>query len=533
MRALYIPANVKEIGKSAFSGCNGLRTISISDGVYSIGDYAFNGCGWISSVTLPKSVTTIGKGVFAGCSHLASVTIPSSYGLSFGDEMFVNCTSLESFIIPEGITSIGLAMFRSCKSLSSVTIPASVKSIAGDAFAGCNSLQSIILPNSLTRIEKGAFSFSGLRDIIIPRSVISVAEQAFLQCTSLTSVTINNENISLEKSVFELCHALKTVKAPNGLNPAARKAFKQGVVFESAVIEKEKAEAAAKKKAEDSERQIQEEKRRIEKKQQQEAMHAEHERQKALAFAIDPLFKAMAPLRDKEEMEALFNYEIVVQKPLDYNTGITPKTTNLSVYIRPTNKLTTFSKNFWNAIAACDLSGNLKSKPFMDEFLKEAFANISECLSDFCIKGKDGKTYQLKLAGNMVRGIGLENWTTYTLQGMNYEVKMKTSFDNHNRGIITIGDINLGDIPFLQKEYDGEAYLFYADFVVPYPNTYSIEAKGKTINGKVVEAGMYHQMKRGKKYESQRQQDRQTTRQGRDGYMSRGERMRMIQRQQK
>ena len=81
---------VASIGKSAFSDCSSLTSITIPNSVTSIGDYAFYSCSGLTSVTIPNSVTSIGISAFMYCSGLTSVTIPNSV-TSIGNDIFYGC----------------------------------------------------------------------------------------------------------------------------------------------------------------------------------------------------------------------------------------------------------------------------------------------------------------------------------------------------------------------------------------------------------------------------------------------------------
>ena len=77
----YVPASLKtvvitggsSIGWNAFCDCDGLTSITISEGVTKIGSYAFEYCRGLTSVTIPNSVTNIGDSAFHGCSGLTSI----------------------------------------------------------------------------------------------------------------------------------------------------------------------------------------------------------------------------------------------------------------------------------------------------------------------------------------------------------------------------------------------------------------------------------------------------------------------------
>ena len=93
---IIIPNNIKEIGSSAFSNCESLKSITIRDSVTSIGKYAFAKCTSLTDITIPDRVTSIGEGVF------------------------YNCTSLKSIIIPNSVTSISYRVFSGCTSLTNI-----------------------------------------------------------------------------------------------------------------------------------------------------------------------------------------------------------------------------------------------------------------------------------------------------------------------------------------------------------------------------------------------------------------------------
>ena len=89
---------VTSIGKSIFTGCSSLTSVTIGNSMTRIEDSAFCGCSSLTSVTIPDSVTSIGERAFWGCSSLTSVTIPNSV-TSIGKYAFNNCTSLTSVTI--------------------------------------------------------------------------------------------------------------------------------------------------------------------------------------------------------------------------------------------------------------------------------------------------------------------------------------------------------------------------------------------------------------------------------------------------
>ena len=131
---------------------------------------------YTGSVVIPECVTyngttysdtSIGDGAFSGCTGLKSITIPNSV-TSIRYEAFYYCTGLTSIEIPNSVTSIGKSAFYGCSGLTSITIPNSVTGIENYAFAHCSSLASITIPNSVISIGDWAFEgCSGLKEVHI------------------------------------------------------------------------------------------------------------------------------------------------------------------------------------------------------------------------------------------------------------------------------------------------------------------------------------------------------------------------------
>ena len=197
-----IPNSVTSIGVGAFFDCTGLTSITIPNSVTSIGDGAFEWCTGLTSITIPNSVTSIEGWAFNVCTGLTSITIPNSVK-SIGDGAFEYCAGLTSITIPNSVTSIGYRAFYDCTGLTSITLGNSVTSIGDMAFADCTGLTSITIPNSVTSIRDRAFDgCTGLTSITLGNSVTSIGYEAFYKCTGLTSITIPNSVTSIGRGAF-------------------------------------------------------------------------------------------------------------------------------------------------------------------------------------------------------------------------------------------------------------------------------------------------------------------------------------------
>jgi len=222
LTSVTIPKSVTSIIETTFCDCTNLTSIVVESG--NIMYDSRNNCNAIietksnkliagcKTTIIPNSVTSIGSEAFSGCEGLTSITIPNSV-TSIGYYAFNGCTGLTSITIPNSVTSIGRGAFSGCTSLTSITIPNSVTSIGSNAFYGCTSLTSITIPNSVTSIESSAFyGCEGLTSITIPNSVTSIEYEAFVYCTSLTSVVIGNNNeLIIEAYTFLFCESLTSV----------------------------------------------------------------------------------------------------------------------------------------------------------------------------------------------------------------------------------------------------------------------------------------------------------------------------------
>ncbi len=236
-----IPETVESIGRAAFLGCSGLKSITIPNSVETIGDYAFYGCRGLTEVTIPYSVETIGVDAFAGCTgltkaifssieHLCSIKFDSDAAnpLYYAHHLFIDGNEVSEVVIPSSVTSIGKYAFAGCTGLSAVTIHNSVKTIGAWAFEGCSGLTSLIFnaENCTYCGSEGSPAFpSNIKSLTIGESVKTIPNYAFSGCTGLTEVIIPNSVTEIDYRAFGGCSGLTEVTIPNSVTYIDGSAF--------------------------------------------------------------------------------------------------------------------------------------------------------------------------------------------------------------------------------------------------------------------------------------------------------------------
>ena len=229
--ALTIPATINgypvtAIADRAFEDCDGITSLTLSEGLKCIGDFAFLFCSF-ENVAIPSSVENIGFRAF-GISELTSISVNTAnvFFSSIDGVLYNKDQTVLLFCpfgysgaytsIPTTVTTISDYAFSNCDSITSVRIPASVKSIGEGAFQDCSELVSISLPEGIPEIRDKTFlGCFKLRNLIIPASVTSIGKEAF-ESTGLTCISIPCTVQLIDDYAFNACFSLKDIFFEHG-----------------------------------------------------------------------------------------------------------------------------------------------------------------------------------------------------------------------------------------------------------------------------------------------------------------------------
>lgn len=180
IETIDIPASVREIGFGAFSNCKSLNSISVDSqnpNFTSLDDILYDKDYTLliscpankTEIILPVSVIKIGDYAFSGCQLLSNVILSDSLQ-TIGEGAFMYC-SFSALQIPESVTEIGEFAFGYCTYLKNIVIPDGVKTIETGTFDNCYSLEKIVLGKSVNLIEEQAFAFCYLINEMTCRSI--------------------------------------------------------------------------------------------------------------------------------------------------------------------------------------------------------------------------------------------------------------------------------------------------------------------------------------------------------------------------
>lgn len=285
--------------------------------------------------------------------------------------------------------------------------------------------------------------------------------------------TLSNAGIGLVADVRSIHNRIRAIKVDVG--SGARLAEEKRIAEQKAAEERARQEELERQRAE-------EERIRL-------------EQLRTDAYANDPIIKGLSLFDMANDREGLFNYKMYIEVP---NTDGKPQKRGVLLLFYSNKKTKELYEEFWG----CVNHGTSKEehKRFVEEKLSETLPNIVKRLSDFSIVDAEGHVYTFKLDETLPKALEQKEWLKYQIEGSNNNATciLRPVLDDKDARRLSIGTINLGVFPFLQKEHNKGTKLYYCDFELPFSSSYSIIANGKTTKGDIVDYSVFRQLKNGK-----------------------------------
>lgn len=252
LTSVSLPGTLTDIGSDLFSGCRNLKSVTLPEGLTTVTGSMFNGCESLTSIDLPASVTRIEYNAFAGCSGLSSFTLTADMEY-IADGAFSGCSGLKTLILADSDRPLSSLprmddaslekVYVGCRigaedywywespfsahqaTLSQVEIGPKLKEIQPRLFANCYALTSVTLTTGVKKVGDSAFSgCTGLTELSLGEGIDSIGESAFSGCTGLTTVALPASMACVGPSAFADCTALSSLSL-NAVDSIGEQAF--------------------------------------------------------------------------------------------------------------------------------------------------------------------------------------------------------------------------------------------------------------------------------------------------------------------
>lgn len=234
LTAVYVPSTVKDIGDSAFFGCNNLDRVSIQGGNLKIGNRAFAGCRSLKRVVFNGAAAELGDYAFGHCSKIAIYYTQNVTAI--GECAFIG-SGLSGELDLRGVKNIKSGAFNGCE-ITSITIGKNLSEIGPSAFFNCDDLNEIKLSDEndeyvyvdgcLIRRSDNTLVL-GLASAVIPETVVSIGDYAFAYRKNLSEIAIPSSVTAIGSYAFADCENLKTIEVSESVKSI------QSCVFKSCV----------------------------------------------------------------------------------------------------------------------------------------------------------------------------------------------------------------------------------------------------------------------------------------------------------
>lgn len=225
---LVIPGSMRWIESDAFSGMEGITSVTIGEGVYEIGWESFSGCSGITNVALPNSLHSIGPRAFYGCTSLPEITIPSNV-YDVASMAFENCTNLQSVTILSERVWMYSWMFYGCPNLTNLSITANSRygRFQWYLYGRNQNLTLNILPGATLLTDYYLGNINGVSALNLPEGLESIGRYSVAYCYNLEKVSFPSTLTSIGDYALYNCNRLEQIELPDGLVSIGQYAFAQ------------------------------------------------------------------------------------------------------------------------------------------------------------------------------------------------------------------------------------------------------------------------------------------------------------------
>lgn len=208
------------LDEKAFQSC-GITGLTINDSTLELGENVFSYCEDLTAVSFDNSNTEIGTYAFYDSGDDATITF-TNCGLDMDDKAFQSC-GLTTLNISGGETVMGDNVFSYCEDLTDVIIGVVNTEIGTYSFYDCTSLVNVSIATEseddslVLIIDDNAFQSASVQNVVIGSGNVELGDNAFSYCEDLVSVEIRGVLSDIVDYVFYECPA-ELVISYNGGN---------------------------------------------------------------------------------------------------------------------------------------------------------------------------------------------------------------------------------------------------------------------------------------------------------------------------
>jgi len=227
LTSIVLPAHLRHIKESAFSGCYSMKLEELPETLESIGSEAFLDCASITIDHFPESLRTVGYRAFSGCSSIRSMT--ANAGLqSIGASAFNSCDILEYADFSKTAVKEMDYTFYICRNLKTVLLPAKLEKLRSRTLAITN-VESVEIPGTVTTLEKEVFYETPLRVLSLGENVVKIPRDFLSEAKDIVSLSLPASLKRVEGYIMPNSSKLRALSCRATTAPAAESGAFDGV----------------------------------------------------------------------------------------------------------------------------------------------------------------------------------------------------------------------------------------------------------------------------------------------------------------